>query len=280
MIDLLDAPKPLTLQLREYRRVHLSLVGCGGTGSHLASGLASIAASLRARGIEIEMHFYDGDVVEEKNVGRQLFSTHDIGRNKAEVLAGRINAAFNERVVCHPEMLLSEHDLTPGSYQQLETTLCIVVGCVDNHVARRTMEAHVARSAGRLWWLDCGNDEYSGQICIGNERQPTRMKGAAGLGLITCLPAPCVVYPDLLDNKTTTKKEAKRGKRSCAELVMEGRQGLMINRMVAAHALAMLDAFFRGDLRYFALAFDATWGGASPLVIDAPTLSRVCGVAV
>lgn len=280
MIDLLNAAKPLTLQLREYHRVYLSLVGCGGTGSHIASGLASLAASLRDRGVEVEMHFYDGDVVEPKNVGRQLFAPSDIGRNKAEALSARINAAFGERVICHPNMLTENDELMKfrSIFQDAEA-LNIVIGCVDNHKARKVIHDHARQS--RLWWLDCGNDEYSGQVCIGNQVSPTTLKGAAGLGLISDLPAPSVIYPDLLENpkKQAERAQAKKDK-SCAELVMEGKQGLMINRMVAAHALAMLDAFFRGDLKYFALAFDAVWGGASPLIIDVPTLNKVCKVKV
>lgn len=134
----------------------------------------------------------------------------------------------------------------------------------------------VDRHAGKLWWLDCGNERHSGQVCIGNV-DASLMRGAAALGMVTRLPAPHVVYPDLI--AVPKAKKVKAGA-SCAELTAAGEQGLMVNRMVAAHALAMLDSFFRGDLRYFALAFDVVWGGSSPLVIDQPTLSRICGVQV
>jgi hypothetical protein len=47
------------------------------------------------------------------------------------------------------------------------------------------------------------------------------------------------------------------------------------NRLVAAHACAMLTDFLAGQLRYFALAFDAQWGGATSYALDEKTLKDV-----
>ena len=270
-----DTAPALALHLPRYKHVWLTLVGTGGTGSHLASGLAALMGELTARGIECALTLIDGDVVEPKNVGRQLFTQGDIGKRKSLVLANRLMQSFG-RPVLHRHTPIDERDIRDTFVASDALTLNIIIGAVDNPQARLTIAQAVEHANGNLWWLDCGNERHSGQVCIGNTASARLMQGTAALGMITCLPAPHLVYPDLI---AVPKKKVRTGA-SCAELTAAGEQGLMVNRMVAAHALTMLDAFFRGDLKYFALAFDAVWGGASPLVIDAPTLARVCGVPV
>ncbi len=55
MIDLLTSTaSPVTLRVPDFNRVFLTLAGCGGTGSHISSGLVSIAQALRDRSIEIK----------------------------------------------------------------------------------------------------------------------------------------------------------------------------------------------------------------------------------
>lgn len=277
MLNLLaDTAPALTLQLPRFKHVWITLVGCGGTGSHLASGLAALMSDLVARDIECALTLIDGDVVEQKNVGRQLFARGDIGKPKAKVLAHRLMQSFGLPVL-HRITPIDERDAHDTFVASDDHTLNLVVGAVDNPAARAVIAQAVEKAKGNLWWLDCGNERHSGQVCIGNTADAQQMQDAAALGIITRLPAPHLVYPDLI---ALPKAKKMRAGASCAELTAAGEQGLMVNRMVAAHALTMLDAFLRGDLKYFALAFDAVWGGASPLIIDQPTLSRVCGVTV
>jgi PRTRC genetic system ThiF family protein len=277
MLNLLaDTAPALTLRLPPYKHVRLTLVGCGGTGSHLASGLATLVGELVTRNIECALTLIDGDTVEAKNVGRQLFAKGDIGKHKSKALTHRLMQSFGLPVL-HRVTPIDERDIKETFVASDAHTLNLVVGAVDNPAARTVIAQAVDRAAGNLWWLDCGNERHSGQVCIGNAPTKQSMRGGAALGMIERLPAPHVVYPDLI---AVPKAKKLRSGASCAELTTAGEQGLMVNRMVAAHALTMLDAFLRGDLRYFALAFDAVWGGASPLVIDQPTLSRVCGVTV
>lgn len=276
MLNLLaDTAPALTLLLPRFKHVWITLVGCGGTGSHLASGLATLMGELIERDIECALTLIDGDVVEAKNVGRQLFAKGDIGKPKALVLANRLIQSFG-RPVLHRHTHIDERDIKDTFVASDPQTLNLVIGAVDNPAARAIIAQAVERAKGHLWWLDCGNEKHSGQVCIGNIAEARHMLHAS-LGMVSQLPAPHVVYPDLIAVPKAKKAKAA----SCAELTAAGEQGLMVNRMVAAHALAMLDAFLiRGDLHYFSSAFDLVWGGASSMVIDAPTLSRVCGVEV
>ena len=63
------------------------LVGTGGTGAQIARCLARLAYDMeRARLFVPAIRFIDPDTVDEKNIGRQLFSYGDLGQNKARVL--------------------------------------------------------------------------------------------------------------------------------------------------------------------------------------------------
>jgi PRTRC genetic system ThiF family protein len=276
--SILGAPPLLRLQLPTYERVRLTLVGCGGTGSHIASGLVAIAQALEARGQGCELLFIDPDRVEPKNIGRQLFSIADLGQPKAAVLAGRLSAAFRLTIGSHVRAV-NESD---GPVIHEHGALSVVVGAVDNHAARQTLATLVGRAFGTLWWLDTGNSEQAGQVFLGNATRVENLKQAVGLGLVDRLPAPSVAYPDLL--AAPTLKPTNRHKRpskdpSCAELVAAGEQGLMVNRMAAAWALALLHDFLLGEVTYFGLAFDLKYAGTKRYALDLPTLAEVTGLA-
>ena len=284
---LTSTASPVTLRVPDFKRVYITLVGCGGTGSHGASGLVAISQALSERANACSMLFIDPDRVETKNVGRQLFSQADVGEAKAEVLAGRLNAAFGERIMSAVRGV-DALDLTPTPSAASPTgegrnDLHIVIGAVDNAAARAVIADGVKKEQGRLWWLDCGNEDHSGQVCLGNAGAAGAMRNAIALGLVDRLPAPSVVWPDLVKSPSPRPSPKGRGRKapSCAELTASGEQRLMVNRMAAAWALSMLHDFVvTRDLRYFAVAFDQAWGGVRTYTIDAPTIAEACGLSV
>ena len=272
---LTQTASPVQLRVPDFKRVTITLVGCGGTGSHIASGLVSIAQALRDRSIAVDLSFIDPDRVEVKNVGRQLFSAGDVGEAKAEVLAGRLNAAFGERIMSAVRGV-DALDLLPSP--TVRDVLHIVIGAVDNPAGRAIIADVVKSANGQLWWLDAGNENHSGQVLLGNTATNAALRGAIALGMVDRLPAPNLMYPDLV--KTPKAKKTKRGS-SCAELTASGEQSLMINRLMAAYALSMLTDFLvTRDLRYFGVALDQQWGGLRTYTIDAPTIAEACGLTV
>ena len=190
--DILKMPQSLNLRLPEFRHVALTLVGCGGTGSHIASGLITLAQALSEKGISTDILFIDPDIVEPKNVGRQLFSQADVGRPKAHVLAERLNAAFAATVGCAVrkvdtlDKFGAEDDRVADDARN---KLCVVVGAVDTASARKVIAANVRAATGRVWWLDCGNENHSGQVALGNSfgkidaRQQTTLTIPSGTGV-------------------------------------------------------------------------------------------------
>src|SRR5258708_2641255 len=130
------------------------LVGLGGTGSQWARSICRIVYDLRRRRQHIPaIRFVDPDKVEDKNVGRQMFTQADVGHYKAEILARRFNLAMGLNISWHNEPFDAEkHTRGYG------TLLC---GAVDNHLAR----IELARARGV--WIDSGNAVSSGQVVIG-----------------------------------------------------------------------------------------------------------------
>lgn len=204
--------------------VPIVLVGCGGTGSHIAQALARLAAHCRdTGGPRLDLAFIDGDTVEAKNVGRQLFSAADIGKNKAQVLASRFSAVFGLPIAAVPEMLSAtwQHRMTGQGYG-------ILVGAVDSAAGRRA----IANTLGGVWklWLDCGNHEHSGQVVVGNADRLSQLHDCLKLGVCSRLPSAPLIYPELL------KDAPKRVRADCAAAMQDNAQSLMVNAMMAAIA--------------------------------------------
>ena len=81
--------------LNPYHPVTVFVIGAGGTGSQVATGLARISVALQALGHPgLHVTVFDPDTVTEANIGRQLFSGSELGLNKAAALVTRINRFF------------------------------------------------------------------------------------------------------------------------------------------------------------------------------------------
>jgi PRTRC genetic system ThiF family protein len=231
------------------------LAGCGGTGSHIAQALARIAAHLRLNRTQLRIIFCDGDSVEEKNVGRQLFTPSDIGHNKAQVLATRFNHLFGLAIEALPEMATVDRLAAVGGIKRKfggkNDSLGLLIGAVDNAVARKSL--HGALRAQSCWnlWLDCGNHENAGQVVVGSQTSPAALKDAVKLNICTKLPAPSLIYPDLL------AATERRQREDCAAAMEDNLQGLMVNTQVAAIAAAYLDGLLvRRRITTFETIFD------------------------
>jgi PRTRC genetic system ThiF family protein len=74
-------------------RVSIVVVGCGGTGSAVFSGLPYLHHALLAAGHPkgLQVYAIDGDLVSETNCVRQPFTSSEIDLYKAHVLVQRLN---------------------------------------------------------------------------------------------------------------------------------------------------------------------------------------------
>jgi tRNA A37 threonylcarbamoyladenosine dehydratase len=147
--------------LGDVTHVRLMLVGVGGTGSTLALFLAGLTFHARQKGIQVDITLVDHDVVEMKNCGRQAVSVQSahIGDvPKVADLALRLNAAYGLNIEAWPQKY--EADMGRDWFcrgQRAQSHL--IIGCVDNHLGRREIAQTIAAYNGRIWGIDCGNEQ-------------------------------------------------------------------------------------------------------------------------
>ena len=119
----------LTMEESELLRTKtVAVIGCGGLGGYIIEQLARLGIGM--------IRIVDGDVFEETNLNRQLFSDVNVlGKPKTEVSRARI-AAVN------PEVLVQSLYGYLGE-DNAEAFLCgcdAVVGALDNIYTRRVIE--------------------------------------------------------------------------------------------------------------------------------------------
>lgn len=232
---MLTIDPPIPFLLPPEAPIRLVLVGAGGTGSHVLQSLARLAVHVRQQpGPTLDLVVIDGDTVEPKNVGRQLFSPGDVGRNKAQALAERFSAVFGLPIIALPKMAELADLGELYSRRAVHSAIVILVGAVDTPEARQILCSALRHGYARLW-LDCGNEADSGQVVVGTATEPAVLAGCLSLkGVCSALPAPSLVYPNLV----APRKKPRRG--DCAAQVEANVQDLMTNQAIAAVAAQYL----------------------------------------
>jgi len=238
-------------------RVLVGLVGAGGSGSQMLSGLARLDAAIRALGHPgLDVIVYDPDDVSEANLGRQLFAPADVGRNKAHVLVTRTNAWFG-----------TDWTSTAARFEQAsEGDLGLLISCVDTAKARVAI-GHEASAQRALLWLDLGNRADDGQVVLGippwNE---------AHRRYTFRLPTVLELFPELATDKTLDADDAP----SCSLAQALERQHLYVNQAVVTPALQILWQIFRfGRLTWHGAFVNLAAGRTTPLPIDRAVRRRM-----
>lgn len=234
---------------RAYNKVQFVQVGAGGTGSWLAPHLARLAKIISdTTSKTASVKFIDPDSIENANLDRQNFCAAELGLNKAQALALRYGLVTGLDITDIPEPFKASHLWTNSE------ELVILVGCVDNAEARRTMASCLKNSTSHyygpsLFWLDCGNYRSGGNVLIGNTEDPDKLKSGFEIdGWCTALPSPALQHPELLE---PLPEELPDHNLSCEELALRSAQSLTVNQSIASVAATYLVSFLSGKLRTF-----------------------------
>ena len=234
------------------RPVKIVLVGTGGTGGYIVPQLYRLLYALDR---PIRVILCDGDLVEEKNLGRQNFIEADLGKNKAMVLAERYSNAFGIETSYIPQYVedeeMLEELLEPLQYPQnryvtnqngeavreVISEIVILIGAVDNNRSRQVFHS-VFQRAKELIYIDSGNSKASGQVICGVRRSgKTFYQPVASL------------YPEVLEQTDKFPTEL-----SCAEASISAPQTIAAN--LAAATVVTIHI-------YNILAEGNIWSGAS-----------------
>jgi PRTRC genetic system ThiF family protein len=236
------------------RTVRVLVVGCGGSGSAIASGLPYLHQAMVVAGHPGGLHvtIMDGDIISPTNCIRRPFCSTEIGLAKAVVMVSRLNLFWSLNWTAVAENLSSTTDISDFD---------IVIGCVDTRAARQLITKVTGWRSRVAYWLDLGNAADSGQFVLGqplnarNRRSATRLRTAAEL-------FPEIVAPSL-DND---------GAPSCSALEALERQEPFVNQVLAYHALALLTPLFRyGRIEHHGAFVNVRENRVQPIWIN-PTL--------
>jgi PRTRC genetic system ThiF family protein len=259
------------------KKVHLALIGMGGTGSWLAPHIVRTAKLIQeVQGREVSVTICDPDTVEEKNIYRQKFCSAEIGTNKSVTLAQRFGHAWGFPIVAVDQSYTHELNAMSDaifSYEAQREANVILITCVDNNAARREVVKMLGREMPHCWWMDTGNVKVSGQVSVGRpllkEPSPLRLPG-----FTTWTPAPSTQFPGIMaEEEVEHAQTPDYESMSCAEIALVDEQGLSINHAIASTAASMLmKLLVVGDLQYHC-AYVSTESGTS-FAYNSPRILR------
>lgn len=230
--------------LNPYNPIMVNLIGAGGTGSQFLTALARINYSLIALNHPgMMVRVFDADKVEEANLGRQLFSSAELGLYKAVALVNRINLFFGTNWKAIPErydanMLNEEPELAMAE---------LTISCVDTVSARFEIANLLSVVyAGKkhsyhhpLYWMDFGNSKDTGQVIIStiaDIQQPASKK----FDVVSRLPLVTDEFKELLESS-----EKGDNTPSCSLAEALTKQDLFINSALANLGASLLWQLFR-----------------------------------
>jgi len=246
------------------------VVGCGGTGSFVAEGLCRLLINS-----DIPLILVDPDRVEPHNLVRQQFFSGDVGKFKSQALAERLSRQYG-RVIAYsvyPYM----HDLIHkdwGGGLYTRAAQGIVIGCVDNADARRSIAGTLGHGN---WWIDAGNGYSSGQVLIGNTNKMSDLEGSFDKDNeeVYALPQPSIQLPSLL-----SPTRPVNASQDCAEAVMDEEQSPVINQAMAVLVLEFVHRFLQGRLSWMGAYLDIEAGTLQTVPAEPEIVARMLGVKV
>ncbi|MEZ2336365.1 PRTRC system ThiF family protein [Mucilaginibacter sp. RCC_168] len=232
--------------LRPYNPVTINLIGAGGTGGQVLTALARMnqaLISLNHPGLMVNV--FDDDTVTKANLGRQLFTTAELGLHKSVGLINRINRFFGTNW----KAVTEKYD---KSYNGENAWATITIGCVDTVQARLEIAAilkKLNKSMGNsrsqpLYYMDFGNSRETGQVIlstIGKIKQPESKQYRT----TDVLPMITDEFGELL-----SVSEAGDNTPSCSLAEALTKQDLFINSALANLGASLLWQLFREGMLF------------------------------
>lgn len=243
------------------KRVRITVVGCGATGSAMAAGLPYLHQAMVAWGHPhgLDVTFVDGDRVSRVNCVRQPFSESEVGLYKASVLASRINLFWGLGWRGAPAFL--DERWNDGTD--------LVIGCVDSRKSRGLIARSPACGSSH-YWLDIGNNADSGQFVLGQPEN--RHSKTAEIRL----PTVAELFPEIVD--PTLDKQDRLP--PCSAIEALERQEPFVNQTLAYQSLALLARLFRyGRISHHGGFLNLATGKMSSLPVDPSVWQRLMSQA-
>jgi len=235
--------------LNPYNPIIINLIGAGGTGSQFLTALGRMnhaLIDLNHPGLMVRV--FDDDKVEPANLGRQLFTTAELGFYKAVALVNRINLFFGTNWKAITERYNRETILEEPNLGMAEFT----ISCVDTvsarfEIAELLTEINKKVSYARnkpLYWMDFGNSKDMGQVVLSTLtaiKQPESKK----FRVVESLPLVTAEFKELLEHSETSDNTP-----SCSLAEALTKQDLFINSALANLGASLLWQLFREGMLF------------------------------
>lgn len=217
--------------------INVCLIGAGGTGSQVLTGLARMSHSLQQLGhAGFQVSLWDDDIITDANRGRQLFAECEVGLSKSAALITRTNRFFGTGWKAIEK---------PFTTDTATGRTAIYISCVDTAAARfgiakvlDDLDLSTHRTDIPRYWMDFGNGRDMGQVilsAIGKIKQPKSEK----FDTVESLPFVTEEFGELLhrsDNDDTP---------SCSLAEALEKQDLFVNSVMAQMGCSLLWQLFR-----------------------------------
>jgi PRTRC genetic system ThiF family protein len=257
-------PQKLTEHLPQVnwrnRRIVITIVGCGGTGSQIATGMPYLHQALLASGhpYGLRVFLVDGDRITETNCVRQPFSRSEVGLYKAVVLINRLNMFWGLDWEAVPHFVRCGQDVPDSDF---------LISCVDTRAARAVISRVVSlKSRKFFYWMDAGNLADRGQFVLG---QPLRKNHKDRAKRLQCVHE---LFPSIVHAPADIRDRLP----ACSAAEALQLQEPYTNSTLANHMLALLARLFRhGRIAYHGGFVNLATGRVTPLAVDPATWLRL-----
>ncbi|MDQ0896400.1 MULTISPECIES: ThiF family adenylyltransferase [unclassified Paenibacillus] len=266
---------PGIIQFDKRINLQIVIIGLGANGSHFYRGLCQ---DLRTHFNAFQHNRYkrpfflehimlvDGDRVEKKNLGNQIFEPEEVDQFKVQALAERYGDFYGIETFRRTEYIADVSDLgsllaDPGK-DSSTIFLPVLIGMVDNHATRQIMDAYFRSEEARtLLYIDAGvhgvtlnrlneakpETGNGGQIVVGLKYNGRKILEPAGS-----------LYPEIL---TDTESRIP----GCGEVIQSAPQRCATNKMAAQLANNIINTLLteKAILVHQAI-FDSRMSGVRP----------------
>jgi PRTRC genetic system ThiF family protein len=233
--------------LQPYNPVTINLIGAGGTGGQVLTALARMNHALNALGhAGLFVRLFDNDTIDAANLGRQLFTTAELGQYKSVALINRINRFFGTNwkaeTLRYDKQSVTDRDLASAT---------ITVSCVDTVDARNEIAEilkHLSKNYGGRnhvqYWMDFGNSRSSGQVIL-STLEKIKQPPSELYRPIESLPMVTDEFKELLNNSARADNTP-----SCSLAEALTKQDLFINSALANCGASLLWQLFREGILF------------------------------
>ncbi len=227
-MELINATNPILV----------NLIGAGGTGSKVLTGLSEMDYCMKALGHPgMMVRLWDDDVVTQANLGRQKFADSQLGLSKSVVLINNVNRWTGSAWKAETRKFDSSVENVSGG---------IFISCVDN-VEARFQIADVLRGKVKQnrfrnqprYWMDFGNSRFTGQVILSTVGEISQPQSDIYLTSQN-LPFVTDEFGELLRKSETTDDTP-----SCSLSEALQQQDLYINSTLAQMGCSLLWNLFR-----------------------------------